>query len=104
MHSIPTFFFSAFLLFFGSIVRPRIALAAEVFALRQQLGILQRTVKWPQLHRRDRFFLVALSQLWKDWRKALIILKPETVIKWHREGLRSLLALEVESTGRTTEH
>jgi putative transposase len=29
-----------------------------------------------------------LSQLWKDWREALIIVKPETVVKWHREGFR----------------
>src|SRR5215510_12715965 len=81
-------FFSALFLFVGSLFKPRIALAAEVLALRQQLVVLQRTVKRPQLRRRDRFFWVRLSQLWKDWRDALIIVKPETVLKWHREGFR----------------
>ena len=37
---------------------------------------------------RDRLFWVCLSRLWKDWRDALIIIKPDTVIKWHREGFR----------------
>jgi putative transposase len=42
----------------------------------------------PQLHRRDRFFWVILSRLWKYWREVLIIVKPETVIKWHRQGFK----------------
>src|ERR1044071_2521777 len=82
------FVFSALILFVGSLFKPGIALAAEALALRQQLAVLQRSVKRPQLRRRDRFFWVMLSQLWKDWREALIIVKPETVVKWHREGFR----------------
>ena len=56
--------------------------------LRQQLLVLNRTVKQPKLRRRDRLFLVCLSKLWGGWREALIIVKPDTVIKWHREGFR----------------
>jgi hypothetical protein len=44
-------------------IMPRTALAAENLALRQQLAVLNRKVDWPQLHRRDRFFWVILSQL-----------------------------------------
>ena len=66
----------------------RIALASENLALRQQLAVLNRKIHRPRLHRRDRFFWVILSQLWKNWREALIIVKPETVIKWHRQGFR----------------
>ena len=80
--------FSALFLFFRSLFVSRISLATEILVLRQQLLVLNRTVKRPKLRRRDRLFWVLLSRLWKDWREALIILKPETVIKWHREGFR----------------
>lgn len=80
--------FSAFFLFFRSLFFSRISLATEILVLRQQLLVLNRTVKRPKLHPRDRLFWVCLSRLWKDWRDALIIVKPDTVIKWHREGFR----------------
>jgi putative transposase len=66
----------------------RTALAAENLALRQQLAVLNRKIHRPRLRRRDRFFRVIVSQLWKNWREVLIIVKPETVIKWHRQGFR----------------
>ena len=80
--------FSAFFLFFRSLFVSRISLATEILILRQQLLVLNRTVKRPKLRQRDRLFWVSLSKLWKDWRDALIIVKPDTVIKWHREGFR----------------
>jgi hypothetical protein len=49
-------------------------------ALRQQLLVLNRTVKRPKRRRRDRLFLVSLSKLWGGWREALIIVKPDPVI------------------------
>src|SRR5262249_50841315 len=70
------------------LIAPRLRLAAEIVSLRQQLAVLNRGTKRPQLRRRDRFFWVMLSKLWKDWREVLIIVKPETVIKWHRQGFR----------------
>ncbi len=66
----------------------RAALAAENLALRHQLGILQRSVKRPRLRPRDRIFWVWLSRLWSDWQSSLMIVKPETVIRWHRDGFR----------------
>ena len=80
--------FSAFLLLFRSLFVSRLSLATEILVLRQQLLVLNRTVKRPKLRQRDRLFWVCLSKLWKDWRDALIIVKPDTVLKWHREGFR----------------
>jgi len=63
-------------------------LALENLALRQQLAILHRKSKRPKLHKADRAFWVALCRLWPDWHNALILVKPETVIVWHRKGFR----------------
>src|SRR5215813_10978061 len=79
---------SALFLLIRSLIIHRTTLAAENLALRQQLAILNRKIHRPQLHRRDRFFWVILSQFWMNWREVLIIVKPETVIKWHRQGFR----------------
>jgi len=73
---------SALFLLIGSLIVSRKALAVENLALRQQLAVLNRKVHRPQLRRLDRFFWVVLSQLWKHWREVLIIVKPETVIKF----------------------
>jgi len=51
--------------------------------------VLQRAApKRPRLTRTDRLLWVWLSQTWRDWRAALTIVKPETVIAWHRKGFR----------------
>jgi len=59
-------------------------LIIENLALRQQLTVQQRTIKRPKLKRKDRLFWAWLSQIWPQWKSALIVVKPETVIKWHR--------------------
>jgi len=64
------------------------ALAAENLALRQQLVVLHQSAKRPRLRQSDRVFWIWLSRLWKEWRSALIIVRPETVVRWHRQGLR----------------
>jgi putative transposase len=56
--------------------------------LRQQLAVLKRTTKRPKLTLADRVFWVALCRLWSDWQHALILVKPETVVGWHRKGFR----------------
>jgi putative transposase len=71
-----------------SFLVPRVELMAEILALRQQLAILNRTTKRPSLRFRDRLFWIALASFWQSWRSALLIVKPETVIKWHRQGFR----------------
>ena len=64
------------------------ALHLENVALRHQLGVLRRSVKRPRLTASDRFLWSWLCEVWCDWRSALIIVRPETVIAWHRKGFR----------------
>jgi putative transposase len=69
--------------------RSRAALQLEVLALRHQLEVLQRTR--PQrlrLATTDRWLWVAFSCVWTEWRTALVMVRPETVIAWHRQGFR----------------
>jgi len=71
-----------------ALVLSRATLAAENLALRQQLIVLQRSVKRPRLRKGDRLFWVWLSMLWKGWACCLLIVKPDTIVRWHREGFR----------------
>jgi hypothetical protein len=54
------------------------ATVLENLALRQQLAVLTRTVKRPQLRSTDRLFWILLAKGWRDWRSALIIVQPDT--------------------------
>jgi hypothetical protein len=67
---------------------PKVHLIIENLALRQQLSVLHQSVKRPKLRNRDRIFWVWLSRRWPNWRSALIIVQPETVVRWHRSGFR----------------
>ena len=69
-------------------IKSRAALQLENLALRHQLGVLRRSVKRPKLTAADRFLWVWLCEVWSDWRSALAIVKPETVIAWHRKAFR----------------
>jgi len=64
------------------------ALQVENLALRHQLGVLHRSVKRPKLTSADRRLWAWRCEVWNDWRSALVIVKPETVIAWHRQGFR----------------
>jgi len=69
--------------------RSRAALQLEVLALRHQPHVLQRSrPRRLQLARADRWLCVVLSRGLTGWRTALVIVKPETVIAWHRRGFR----------------
>ena len=54
----------------------------RILALRQQLNVYKRKSKKPQLRNRDRLFWVLLSKIWRDWTSELILVRPETVIRW----------------------
>ena len=72
-----------------SILRSRVDLQVENLALRHQIGVLQRSVKKrPKLTSMDRLLWVSLSRLWRGWRSTLVLVKPETVVAWHRRGFR----------------
>ena len=64
------------------------AVTAENLALRQQLAVVSQSVKRPKLRTRDRLFWVLLFRFWPEWRSALVIVRPATVIRWHRRGFR----------------
>jgi len=71
-----------------SAFKTRRALALQNLALRQQLVVVQRSVKRPRLSNLDRGFWVLLHRVWTDWDSVLVIVKPETVVRWHRAGFR----------------
>jgi len=71
-----------------SALKSRATLQLENLALRHQLGVLGRSVKRPKLTAADRLLWTWLCEVWSGWRSALIVVKPETVIAWHRKGFR----------------
>ncbi len=70
------------------ITRSRRDLIIENALLRQQLLVLNRQVKRPKLHWRDRAMIVGLASRVATWQNVLLIVKPETVLRWHRELFR----------------
>ena len=68
------------------------AVAVENLALRLQLAGYKRKRRRPVLTQWDRLFWVGLSQVWSDWRHALIFVQPDTVVRWQREWFRRFWA------------
>jgi putative transposase len=66
----------------------RSRLILDNLALRQQLAVLSRQRKRPPLRQRDRLFWVLLSRLYADWRSAIVLVQPDTVVRWHQQGFR----------------
>ena len=77
------------------------AVVVENLALRQQLSIYKRKPKRPRLAGRDRWFWIGLSLLRKDWRRALVVVHPDTVVRWQRERFRRYWARSSKRSGRT---
>src|SRR6185312_12551206 len=72
-------------------VRDRDALVTENLLLRHQLAVLTRpTKKRPRLRARDKIFWIVVRALRSDWRRHLVLVRPESVIRWHREAWRLL--------------
>jgi hypothetical protein len=68
-------------------IRSRLELAAEILALRHQLAVLQRTTpKRLRLRPIDRLLWILLSSVWPNWRHAVQIVTPATVVRWHRRA------------------
>lgn len=63
-------------------------LTAENLALRQQLIVFKRNQNRPKLEVRDRLFWKVLSQTWSGWRSALLIVQPDTVVRWHQSAFK----------------
>ena len=70
--------------------RSRRQLIAENVLLRQQLIVASRKVKRPAFRPHERGLLVLLSRLTRSWRDAVLLVKPDTILRWHRRGFRLL--------------
>jgi hypothetical protein len=77
------------------VVRSRAQLLTENALLRQQLIILRRSVKHPAVTPTDRALLVLLAGQVRTWRQSLLLVQPETLLRWHRAGFPGTLAAEI---------
>jgi len=64
-------------------------LVLENLCLKQQLAVLTRKQQRPKMLDRDRRFWIILSHWFSRWRECLLIVKPETVLRWHQKGWRA---------------
>ena len=70
---------------FRTVLRSHSDLAAENLLLRQQLTVLTRpTRRRPRLRSRDKLFWVVIRALRRDWGEHLVLVRPDTVVRWHR--------------------
>ena len=74
--------------FVSCLLRSRRDLLLENLSLRQQLAVLATKKPAPCLRMQDRIFWVLLRRVWPGWRNALILVQPETVVRWHRAGFK----------------
>ncbi len=72
----------------AAVFKDRADLVAENMALRHQLSCLIHRGPRPKLRPTDRFFWVLLSRFWSGWRESLAVVKPATVLAWHRKGFK----------------
>jgi putative transposase len=84
------------------VTRSRGELLAENMALRQQLIVVARTVKNPKVAPVERGLLVLLARFAPHWRDAMLLVKPETVLRWHREGFRLFWKVRSRARARST--
>ncbi len=82
------------------LVRPRHELVLENLALRQQLAVFKQRYPRPRLKDPDRLFWVLLSRMWRNWRTALHVVQPATVVRWHRQGFKYYWRWKSRGRGR----
>jgi len=70
----------------ASSFRNRTDLILENLLLRQQLQVALRPKHRLPIRRRDWLFWLVVRRLRPDWRRYLLFVRPETVIRWHRRG------------------
>src|SRR5687767_5437966 len=74
--------------FWGTVGRERRDLVLANIALRHQLEVLTRTRRRPPLQPGDRLFWSSLARVWPAWRQHLVIVQPDTVVRWHHTAWR----------------
>jgi len=75
-------------------------MAMEIIAIRQQLAVMKQQNKRPKIGMFTRLFWVILSWIWSGWRDVLVIVTPDTVIRWHRKGFKLFWKLKSKIPGR----
>ena len=70
------------------LLRSRQYLLIENLALRQQLAVFKRQNRCPRLLATDKVFWVVLRRFWSLWKDTLIVVRPESVVRWHRAGFQ----------------
>jgi len=80
--------------------RSRSDLLLENLALRQQIALLTKTVGRPRWQREERVLWLALRRSWRRWQDALVLVKPDTVVAWHRKAFRSYWTALSRAPGR----
>ncbi len=80
--------------------RGRSDLLIENLALRQQLAVYTRQGRRPQLRNADRRFWSLLARSWSEWRSTLVLVQPDTVVRWHRTAWRRYWTWKSRSRGR----
>ena len=83
--------FSVLRLWIGALVRlfrSRQSLLIENLVLRQQLAVFKRQRRRPRLTGTDKLFWVLLPRFWGSWKTALVVVSPDTVVRWHRAGFQ----------------
>jgi hypothetical protein len=77
--------------------RSKSELVLENALLRQQLSVLQRQIRRPKLSWRDRALIVFLASKLRSWKQALVIVQPDTVLRWHRDLFRRIWKRKTKS-------
>ncbi len=93
----------ALLAYLSAFLRTRHDLGLEILALRQQLAVVKRKHPRPRLRTLDHWFWLVLRRVWVRWAEALIVVQPETVVRWHRAGFRLYWRLRSCGGGRKVE-
>jgi hypothetical protein len=88
----------------GDLKRSKRELIAENMFLCQQLIVLERQVERPKLSQWDRQILVILTSRIRGWREALVVVKPETLLGWHRGGFKLYWRRKSPRKGRVSMH
>src|SRR2546428_2123289 len=96
-------FFIALLALVASTFRTRAAQQAEIVALRHQIAVLQQSApRRLRLRQSDRRLWIWLSRFWPGWRHWLRILKPDTVVRWHRRAFARYWTRKIAPPSRKT--
>src|SRR5919199_284801 len=84
----------------ADLARSKPQLVAENLLLRQQLLVLKRSAKRPRFTAADRCLFVLLASKLQNWKEAVLIVKPETILRWHRQGFQLFWKRTSRATSR----